>query len=139
MTPAIISVPLASDFSLKAKAAVDDDTWFTFSPKVPLPKARVETTPNQPGARLQDRNKDMGPEKTSTEIDRKPILMRTPIGDGFWAVLALCVERDFDAVQSRFSDLEGRLISDYRDKSPQQLGELVAEAVKDEKEELMEQ
>lgn len=124
---------------IRAWCSFDDKTWFTFSPKVPQPEARAETTPDQPGARLQDRDKDMEPGKTSSKTDREPILMRTPIGDGFWAVLALCVERDFDAVQNRFSDLEGRLISDYRDKTPKQLGEMVAEAVKDEKEELMEQ
>lgn len=139
MTPAITLVSPEPDFSLKAKAAVDDDTWVTFSSKVPQPEARAETTPVQPLADLQDGDKDMGPENTSSEADREPIFMRTPIGDGFWAVLALYVERDFDALQNRFSDLEGRLISDYRDKTPQQLGELVAEAVKDEMEELMEQ
>lgn len=139
MTPTITSAPPESDFSLKAKAAVDDDTWFTFSPKVPQPEARSETTPVLPLADLPDRHKDMEPENTSSETDREPIFMRTPIGDGFWAVLALYVERDFDTLQNRFKGLEGRFISDYRDKTPQQLGELVAEAIKDEKKELMEQ
>ncbi|KAF9016555.1 hypothetical protein BGZ52_005736 [Haplosporangium bisporale] len=139
MTPTITSAPPESDFSLKAKAAVDDDTWFTFSPKVPQPEARSETTPVLPLADLPDRHKDMEPENTSSETDREPIFMRTLIGDGFWAVLALYVERDFDTLQNQFKGLEGRLISDYRDKTPQQLGELVAEAIKDEKKELMEQ
>ncbi|KAF9335989.1 hypothetical protein BG006_010044 [Podila minutissima] len=142
-TPAVMrssSIPPESNLSLKAKAeSIDDDNvWISFDPGVPQPGARAETiTVQQPEALLQDQDQGTGLEKT-LETDHEPLLLRTAIGDGFWAVLALYVERDVDVAQSRFSDLEGRLISDYRDHTPQELGELVAETIKDEKE-MMEQ
>ncbi|KAG0336308.1 hypothetical protein BG000_006725 [Podila horticola] len=82
--------------------------------------------------------------KTRVEVSRKH--QRRIVSPSFcarpsvtvWAVLALYVERDIDSALSRFSGLEGRLISDYRDHTPRELGELVAETVKDEKEEMTE-
>ncbi|KAG0036539.1 hypothetical protein BGZ82_004073 [Podila clonocystis] len=141
MTPTIMSStsnPPELDFSLKVKveSADSNNGLITFDPTEHQPGATEETTVQQPDAFPQDQDQDSGLEKI-LETDREPFLLRTPIGDGFWAVLALCVERDLEAAQSRFSDLEGRLISDYRNHTPQELGELVAGTVKDEKEEMI--
>ncbi|KAG0025310.1 hypothetical protein BGZ81_007249 [Podila clonocystis] len=141
MTPTIMSsasTPPESDFSHKIKAeSVDSKNGLvTFDPTEHQPGATDATTVQQPDAFPKDQDQNSSLEKIS-ETNHEPFLLRAPIGDGFWAVLALYVERDLEAAQNRFSDLEGRLISNYRNHTPQELGELVGETVKDEKEEIM--